>query len=159
MVFSFTERKKQVDMAPFVRRIIDLTTPNKPTPDDQRYELRYNRTMPVLLHPWLKSRPNLQRTSIGITKDISDRGMGLIAISELTARQYVITLWPRNESVDEPYHFIANLRDIRKLSLGMWTVGFEFEDLLHSAAPKWVESLNDIARQALLPDADEDALY
>ena len=85
--------------------------------------------------------------------------MGLISIAELTARQYVVTLWPHGETATEPYHFIANLRDIRKLSLGMWTVGFEFEDLLNSAAPKWVDTLNDLAEKALLPETEEEALY
>ena len=154
-MFSFSKRKKKVDMAPFIRRIIDLTTPNKPTIDDQRFELRYNRTMPALLHPWVNNSPDLKRTTIGITKDFCDHGVGMIAISELDEPQYVISIWPQGEDVNEPYHFIANLRDFRKLSLGMWTAGFEFEDLVNSAAAKWLDELNDVAERALLPGQED----
>ena len=156
MVFSFTSRKKQVDLAPHVRRIIDLTTPNRPTANDQRFELRYNRTMPVLMHPW-NGRPDLEKTSIGITRDLSDRGLGLIAIAELKEPQYVVSLWPRE--LDEPYHFICWLRDFRALSLGMWNAGFQFEDLIKSAAPKWSNPLTEIAEKALLPFEEESCTF
>ena len=157
MAFDFLKRRKQVDTAPFIRRIIDVTTPNRPMPDDQRFELRYNRTLPVLLHPWVNGKPVFGSTSIGFTRDLSDRGIGLIAISEPTAPQYVVSIWPHHEEIEEPYHFIATLCEARVHALGMWTTGFELDELLNATAPKWLIKLNDVAEKALLPLGPEPA--
>ena len=73
--------------------------------------------------------------------------------------QYVITIWPQPENTEEPYHLIATRRSTRKISLGLWSVGFEFEELLNSAHPKWLAPLNDLATGALVPETDAVASY
>lgn len=155
MVFDFLSRKKQVDVTPFIRRVIDLTTPNRPMPDDSRMELRYNRTMPVLLNPWRGKRAILDEVSIAFTRDLSDRGLGLIALTELRDSQYVITLWPRPDEFEEPLHLLATVQDLRPLSTGLWVMGFAFDDVLNGENRGNVPQLQDLAVKALLPVAGE----
>lgn len=76
-MFSFTRRKKLVDASPYMRRIIDLTSPNRPVANDERSEARYNRTIPVVMCP-SDASDDLSRLVMGVTTDLSDSGLGVL---------------------------------------------------------------------------------
>ena len=146
MVFNFMAGGKKSDVKPHVRKLIDLTTPNKPTPDEQRLGWRHNRTLPVLMYDWKDEQPVLDSASVGFTRDLSDHGIGLFATVEPVALQHVISICASETDV---YHFVGSLREVRPFPLGIWIVGYELEGVISNE--QWLPELNRRAEQSLLP--------
>ena len=75
-MFSFQPQDDHRLIEQFLRRVTDLTSPNRPPLDgESRAESRFNRTFPVVLALWEDDRPIPAHATIALTKDISDSGM------------------------------------------------------------------------------------
>ena len=55
-----------------------------------RFENRHNRIIPALLCPWEQNTPIVSKAVVAITKDFSDRGVGLILSNTFDAQNVVV---------------------------------------------------------------------
>ncbi|MEM7478569.1 MAG: hypothetical protein AAF483_26600 [Planctomycetota bacterium] len=149
-MFSFGS-KKVVDAAPVLRRIVDLTIPNAPTADETRSERRFNRTLPLVLTPTKKYTPQLSESVMGVTQDISDRGLGALSLEELPEGEYTVSLWPPGEQFEEPIHLLCMLVNCRPIAHGFWANGFCIQELLNLTYKAKLEKLDEIVSLALRP--------
>src|SRR3990172_8483421 len=125
-MFSFSARKTRVDLQRYVRRLIDLTIPNRPgSTNVERYENRHNRVIPALLCPWEGNAPIVSRAVTAITKDLADRGVGLILADPFDATEVVVGFYHREATASQPWFF----RGVRRTSVpvggGFWLFGIE----------------------------------
>lgn len=121
---SLFARKRKIDAGPKLRRIMDMTVPNRPVCNETRSENRYNRSLPALILPWVKDEPVLKSPEIGILQDISDSGLSLIFLNAPTHPTYLLSFLLVNDEMPELFHFIGEVRAVRKFAPGMSTVGF-----------------------------------
>jgi hypothetical protein len=129
-IFAFLNaRKKSVDLTPYMRRICDLTVPNRcVTADQARAEDRYNRTLPVLLCPWAEGRPIVRGAQFAITKDLSDRGISVTTTAPIEG-EFVVA-FARLEEGSEPWFFIGKARRSSAIGGGFWTTGVELSEFV-----------------------------
>ena len=93
-MFSFLERKKVVDLYPYIRRLCDLTSPNLGnTFVAGRTENRYNRTIPTVLSPWEDEQAIVDESIVGLTSDVADRGVSLVFHQPFRAESVVVGYW------------------------------------------------------------------
>lgn len=137
-MYSFTKRKQTVEIQPYIRRLCDLTTPNFPTLDGGRTEDRYNRTIPTLLCPWYVDHPVTEHCIIGLTSDLSDRGLGLVLHQPFRTGAVVIGFWLPQQGMCEPWFFFGNIHRNQAIGGGFWTLGIE---LIEFASPDYAETL------------------
>lgn len=121
---SFFVRKKQIDASPKLRRIMDMTVPNRPVSNETRGDNRYNRSLPALVCPWDGRAPKVDEHTVGIVQDLSDRGMSVLFQNAPTYKQYLVTLFLSNEEGAEIFQFICDVRDARKFAANWVSVGF-----------------------------------
>jgi hypothetical protein len=140
-MFSFLSRKQHVDIAVYLRRICDNTTPNNGmAPHLDRTENRYNRTVPVLVWPWADG--GLDGAPIaGVTKDITDHGMGLIVSNPLSHREMCIGILSDETADATPWFFRARLVRGKSIGAGFWAFGVKVEEFLNKDNPHAVETL------------------
>ena len=77
-MFSFSAQKKTVELQIYLRRICDLAVANRLVPDDDRSVRRCNCAVPVVLCPWSRNGPEMDKCMTVVTKDISDREVSLL---------------------------------------------------------------------------------
>lgn len=153
-MFSFTKSKQSIDLSPFIRRICDLTTPNlTSSPELARAENRYNRALPSLIMPWVAGRPVLDQSLFGLTKDIADRGIGLILSAPLEADELLVGFWLNAEEMHEPWFFTGSSRRCAPIGGGFWTLGVELNEFANPMLTAKLESLMPLAAELLPPDA------
>jgi len=138
-MFSFSKRKKTVDLNPYIRRLCDLTTPNLATTSEGRSENRYNRCIPTLLSPWQDDRPLVDECTIGLTSDMADCGVGLVLNQPFRAEAAVVGYWIPCDTMCEPWFFLGNIRRNQAIGGGFWAVGIELTEF---ANPNHVETLS-----------------
>ena len=131
-MFSFKARRKKQDISLFMRRIIDLTSPNRPRADDSRHDMRYNRSIPVICCPWRKNKPDTTQLTVGITKDLTDSGMGIITTCDLQAEEIVVMVELPQSDTNEPWIFRGEVRQITDMPGGCSLYGVELMELLNS---------------------------
>ena len=148
-MFGFGSKEIQ-EALPVLRRIVDATIPNKPVADDTRVERRFNRSLACVLTPLMKSKPELAESLMAITQDISDRGLSLITMEELTYEEYVVSLWPTE--LEEPAHLRCILANSRRFAHGFWSTGFAIHQLMNQVNRRQMQELTIVARQALRPE-------
>lgn len=152
-MFSFTKRKKSVDLSPYVRRICDLTTPNMTTSTELvRVENRYNRVIPTLILPCVGGRPLLDAHVIGVTKDIADHGIGLVLSEPFQAKNVLLGFWIDSEKMSEPWFFSATARRCVAVGGGFWTLGVELDEFANPILGHAYKSLLPLASELLAPD-------
>ncbi|MEM7558058.1 MAG: hypothetical protein AAF394_02955 [Planctomycetota bacterium] len=151
-MFGFGSKEIQ-DALPVLRRIVDATIPNKPVADDTRVERRFNRSLPCVLTPLIKSKLELADCLMAITQDISDRGLSLITMEELSYEEYVVSIWP-NE-LDEPAHLRCLLANSRRFAHGFWSTGFAIHQLMNQESRRQMQELTIVSKQALRPEEAE----
>lgn len=134
-----------------VRRIVDVTTPNQMTPNDTRYERRYNRALPVLVCPSKKEKPSLDQLYVGITQDFSDSGMGLISPQVISSLEYIIGVWPVHENVPDPIFFLCKLAHHQRMTPDFWFAGLVIEKHLLLGSRGKYAKLNQATRELLRP--------
>ncbi len=152
-MFSFSPRKRRVDIESCMRRICDRTTPNYPLPvsNQHRQEQRYNRTIPVLLGPWRDHRVALDECTWGVTKDICDRGVGVVLNQPFRAESAVIGFWLPPDIMSEPWFFLGETQGLGQIGGGFWLLGIELVELANHHHQDKFEALRPLAAQ-LLPD-------
>ncbi len=120
---SLFERKRKIDAGPKLRRMMDITVPNRPVCNETRSENRYNRSLPALVVPWVKDSPLLSEPSAAILQDISDSGLSLIFTEVPKYENYLIAFCLKQEGTPEFFFFIASAKTIRKFGPGLTAVG------------------------------------
>lgn len=150
-MFSFSTRKKSVDFQRYIRRLIDLTTPNRAGPANMaRYENRNNRIIPALLCPWEKSGPIVSKAVTVITKDFADRGVGLILSHPFSAENVVVGFCHQEATAKEPLFFLGKRQSIIPIGGGFWLLGIELTEFMNENWRDDLEPLFPMA-QKLLP--------
>jgi len=152
-MFSFATRKKVVDMQPFLRRICDLTAPNNAAANGlPRTENRYNRTIPALLCPWANHRPQTEHGIIVMTRDLSDRGVGVILTHPLDMSEGVIGFYLASDVMQEPWFFRSLVTRCEAMGGGFWLLGLELVEYMNE---NWRDELDPLFQRAqkLLPPA------
>ena len=151
-VFSFLERKKSVDLSPYMRRICDLSVPNRCGLTRQaRTEDRYNRTITVLVCPWNSGRPVSEQAAFATTKDISDRGVSVVTPEPIEGEFVVAFASPESEEC-EPWHFLGQAKRSASLGGGFWVTGIEFSEFASANYRRELQVLYPLACR-LRPDA------
>jgi hypothetical protein len=130
-MFSFLNRKKRLDAAPHIRRLIELTASNRPMAGHElRCENRYSRSLPILLTPMKDNLPILNESFAGVTQEFSDSGLSLITLECLTADECCASIWSRVTEQQSPLHVVCRTRNSQKLTANMWTTGLQIRWLL-----------------------------
>jgi hypothetical protein len=152
-MFSFTRRKRILELQPYMRRLCDLTAPNVRANEEERVENRYNRTIPTLLCPWTAAGPVLEQCEVVLTRDLSDRGIGLVTSAPLDDPRIVVAFWLSREQM-EPWFFLGEVQHSQPLGSGLWSLGVR---LTEYANDEYREQLRELQTRAasLLPPAPQ----
>ena len=147
-MFSFDTRRRLCEVRDFMRRLVDLTTPNLPPLEGEtRSEGRSNRALPALLTPWEHGEPVVNESIYAVTKDFSERGLSLTLPQSFKADQIVVGLW-----LESPRFMLGEVRQNTPLGGGFWQLGVELTDFLDASEYPQVKSLVPLAAR-LLPHA------
>lgn len=150
-MFGFRRRKTGLDMQAHLRRIADLTIPNRTSSENPlRFEDRNNRTVPVLVCPWTEDGPDLSRCVMAVTKDISDRGVSVVMNHPLVTEEVVIGFFLPGTVMLEPWFFRGAPRRNVSIGGGFWLLAVELLELMNQNGKSHIEPLFPIA-QKLLP--------
>lgn len=154
MFSFFSARKRRIDIAPYLRRICDRTTPNSGRTEQlDRVEDRYNRALPALVWPWQNDQVVTRQCLTAITKDVTDHGMGLILNSPLTYPDLVICLLSGTIDDAQPWFFLGHVVRSEGIGAGYWLLGIEITQMLNKERPECVELLYSQAERLLPPAA------
>lgn len=154
--FSLEKRKKAVNVSAYMRRICDLSVPNRRGWENQaRLEDRYNRTFPTLLCPWNNGFPSAEEAEFAVTKDISDRGVSVVTVKPIDGQLVVAFTLPKGEASD-PWFFLG--QTVRSAPIGgrHWVTGIELTEFITNDYRHELRDLYPLAQQ-LLPDATADS--
>lgn len=126
----FQSRDKHIEVHRIIRRLINASTPNRmPLRGESRWELRSNRTIPVLLVPYDDNELSVGELAFGLTKNLSGQGLALVLHQPLRAEKLVIGIWSAGEA-----HFVSSVvRQSVTLGGGFWQIGVEAVELLSTA--------------------------
>lgn len=129
-MFWFQNRDKHLEIHRIIRRLINASTPNRiPLEGDSRWELRSNRTIPVLLVPYDNNELSVGEVAYALTKNLSSQGLALVLHQPLRAEQVVVGIWSNEQA-----HFVAaRVRQCVSLGGGFWQIGLEAIELLPPA--------------------------
>lgn len=150
-MFSFLSNKVAVEAAPFIRKIVDVTTPNRPVGYDQRMDRRYNRTLPVVICPSVDDRPDVRSSLMGISQDFSDHGLAVISSEPIPEAEYFVAVWPAHEECTEPTFFRVNLVSCRNFAHGFWSNGFLVTEVMNVEHRDKLAQFKQVAVTALRP--------
>ena len=150
-MFSFTKRKKTVDVQPYIRRLCDLTTPNLTAKIEGRSENRYNRSIPTLLGPWQDDCPSGDECIICLTSDMSDRGVSLILSQPFRADAVVVGYWVASDEISEPWFFLGNIRRNQAIGGGFWKLGIELAEFANLDSIDALAVLKPLAERLRAP--------
>jgi hypothetical protein len=147
-MFSFDTRKRLCEVRDFLRKLVDLSSPNLPPLEgDFRSEARSNRALPALLTPWEHGEPLADESTYALTKDFSDRGLSLVLHQPFKSTEVVVGLW-----LESPRFVLGKVRQNVPLGGGYWQVGVELNECLDSSEHPRVQSLVPLAAR-LVPRA------
>jgi hypothetical protein len=125
---SLDDRKKVVDLSPYIRRICDLTLPNSLSAGEQgRVENRYNRTLPILVAPWKAARPDVERVFFATTRDLSDTGLSLVCTQSISG-DVVVGFWLPQDGWSDPWFFLGSVLRSHPLGGGFWAAGIHLSE-------------------------------
>lgn len=140
----FQSRDKQFEINRVIRRLLNNSAPNRiPLRGESRWELRSNRTMPVLLVPYDDNELSAGEVIYALTKNLSGQGLALVLHQPLRAEQVVVGIWSSAQA-----HFVAGkVRQSLALGGGFWQIGVETTEMLCPAdMPELVRLLPWAAR-------------
>jgi hypothetical protein len=142
-----------------VRRIVDLTVPNfARQAQDERFETRSNRVIPVLICPWEDGKPLPDDYLFALTKDLSSDSAGVVLPQPIRTEAVLVGFWLGKDVMEEPWYFVGRLMAQRKLGGGFWTAGIQFTEFLSSTALNTVAPLEALAARLPAPSPAEQAL-
>ena len=128
-MFSFL-RENKIDATPYMRRIIDLTTPNLQAPNEAREKRRYNRALATCLCPWSDGSLDIKKISIGITKDLSDNGVCVLTTSRFGSAEVLLTFLVECEFKHGLSFFLATIEREHRLG-GFVEYGLSISEYLN----------------------------
>ena len=153
-LFSF--RKKSVDFQRYVRRLIDLTGPNRAhSTGTERLVTRSNRAIPTLVCPWENNWPTVSKAIIAVTKDLGDQGLGLLLNHPLNFTNVVVGFCHEEATASEPWFFLGMQRTNLPIGGGFWLVGIELTEFMNQDWSTQLEPLVPLAKMLLPPSANE----
>ena len=124
-LFSTRTKKGMTDAIPYMRRIVDLTTPTLLRANESRQENRYVRVFQSLcVRGSMATVPSV--LALGFTKDLSDGGLSVL--TELNSSEVVYSILVDTDVTSELWYFHASI--LRRntafgfLEYGMKTNGF-----------------------------------
>lgn len=106
-LFSTRTKQGMTDAIPYMRRMLDLTTPTLLRANESRQESRYVRGLPVALYPWIDGKPVPSVLAFGFTKDLSDGGLSVLTTTELNSTEVVYTILVDTDVTSELWYFHA----------------------------------------------------
>ena len=153
-MFSFSQRKKLLEVQPQIVRLLDLTTPNlsKVNIGNTRAEKRFNRTLPTLICPWEDGGPVIDECTSVLTSDFSDRGVGLVLSQPLHASGLVLGFWIRDAAMPEPFFFLGNQTRLVPIGGGFWSIGVELTEFANTRHGRALDILMPEAERLLPQD-------
>jgi hypothetical protein len=147
-MFSFNSQKKLVELQKYVRRLCDRTTAElSPLEGESRSDSRHYRVIPTILSPWEDDGPVLHESAFVLTKDVSERGVGLVLEQPFRAERVVLGFWLPHE--DHPDFFLGDIRQNSPIGGGFWVIGIELVDVATPAETKALQRLLPMAEKLL----------
>lgn len=133
-MFSFSSRKKTVELHSHLRRVADLTVPNLQlsSTESPRSETRYNRRIPVLICPWEHGKLVLDDGAFALAADLSDNGVGLVMHQPYRCCEVVVGFWVPSSDIEEPWYFLGQSHRNVSIGGGFWTLGVELKEFANS---------------------------
>ncbi|WP_339912064.1 hypothetical protein [Symmachiella dynata] len=148
-MFFFKNRRKRNEVNAFMRRLADRTTPTLRNDSETRQELRVNRSLPVLLIPFIDERPNVELTAFGVTKNLSSLGAAILTQRPVTSDLIAVGFW--NEDYCD---FIqGEIRYRKPVEGGYWQFGLQLREVIPRGEYRVLTLLGDMADRLT---ADED---
>ena len=137
-MFSFSKRKNVVEATNKVRKLIDLTTPNRPSANDARCAQRYNRCVPVFVADWDKDSRSaiLENAGVGFTTDISDTGFSVLTQFCPTVHDNVVGIYLPRMGMLKPWFFHVEYAGYRTEPQGFIRVGYQIVEFLTDNCPE-----------------------
>ena len=153
IMFSFNNNKKRAALEKYIRRLVDITTPNiQLIAEDLREHSRQNRVLPTMLVPWKDGAPVVNEATIVLMKDISDHGVGLVLSHPIRARQFLIAV--RVDEDERPWFFLGEFKQNSPIGGGYWVIGVKLTEVFDSDPPG-LEKLSPLVEK-LLPSSAPD---
>lgn len=154
-MFSLGRRRKTVELSSYIRRIVDVTTPNLLMQADvYRQGNRYNRTFPVLVAGWSDKCEVTLPITFGLTKDFSDNGVSIIVTETLEAKNLVLGMWSSEKQSEQPWFFVGSCLRRQSIGGGFCLCGIELVEFIGDVHAKTIRKLLPLA-QTLLPTDDK----
>jgi hypothetical protein len=151
-MFSFTSRKKTIEVCKHLARVCDLTTPNMAAPScEDRVEDRHNRSIPTLICPWEQNNPRVDESAFVLTKDLSDIGIGIVSSQPIRATELLVGLWPDEQVADEPWFFLGDVKRIAPLGGGFWIMGVALTEFANQEHQDALGPLRSLAERLRVP--------
>lgn len=126
-MFSFPSRKNDTAMRRQILRFINEQARASVTCfEDSRDESRSNLNCSVLFVPLESGKPDLASAQLGITKDLSSTGMGIMFDKSLSAHEAIVVLCGNDDAL-----FVqVELRHCESIGLGFFVAGAQFVKLV-----------------------------
>ncbi|MDB4778166.1 hypothetical protein OAG68_01790 [bacterium] len=131
---------------PKLRRIVDLTTPNKPVPENVRMDQRNNRCIAVAIADWDKRKgPMTDHVGLGFTCDLSDWGIGVITQYTPKTPENVLAFFLPGE-MESPWYFHGFITNYQREPNGFIKLGYNIVEFLDASK---CQNMNSIAAELL----------
>lgn len=136
-MYSFNRGKKRIELQTCMRRVADLTSPNlAPLSGDYRLEGRYNRSLPVLIVPYVEANLQTEEASFAVSKDICDHGLSLLSCQPYPLEEVIVGMCLSGPHLDEeqaePFFVLGHIRQSSEIGGGYWQVGIELAEIVKS---------------------------
>ena len=119
-MFSFQSRKNDIEMRSQILRYINEQARGAVTCyEENRDESRSNMNCGVLFVPLESGEPDLVTAQLGITKDLSTNGMGIVFDKSISAKDAIVVL----SGNDDALFVQVELRHCESIGLGFFVVG------------------------------------
>lgn len=151
-MFNFNRDKKRIELGVYMRRVADLTSPNlAPLSGDYRTDGRCNRSMPVLIVPYLDAKLHLEEASFAVSKDICDHGLSLLTCQPYPLTTVILGLCLSGPHLGhaqaESFFLLGDVRQCSEIGGGYWQIGIELTEVVKSGSV--ATALTPIAKRLL----------
>ena len=154
-MYTFEERIGSQSVQTRLRRLGDLTIPNSPLAGDSTRGIpRHNRAIPTLVCPWVNGAADTLRSTIAITRDLADEGVGLLLTHPISGPELVVGYLLADAAVSTPWYFLGTIQHNTPIGGGFWVVGVSLHEFFTSRRHSSLVALEPVA-QKLLPPAAE----
>ena len=155
-MYTFEERIGSQSVQSRLRRLGDLTVPNSPLAGDSTRGIpRHNRAIPTLLCPWVNRGADVQRSTIAITRDLADEGVGLLLTHPISGPELVVGYLLADAAVSTPWYFLGTIQHNTPIGGGFWVVGVELHEFVSPQKHPSLQKLEPVAQKLLPPVAVE----